>query len=183
MLLAGASGSGKSTVLRTLAGLLDPSAGDIAGRAEAPVRPGARGLLLQQPLHALIGETIGRDTAFGPENVGLDREAIQQRVTAALRAAAVDLDADRACLEASGGQQQRVALAGALALGPDALLLDEPTSMLDADAAAAVRSAVIEAASGRRLVVAEHRIGPWLEHVDRLVVLGPRARILADGPP
>lgn len=183
VLLAGSSGSGKSTVLRALAGLLDASTGDLEGQQRDPTRPGERGMLLQQPLHALVGASIGRDAAFGPENIALPRPAIQDRVTGAMRDAAVDLDADRMCLDASGGQQQRIALAGALALEPDALLLDEPTSMLDAQAAAAVRRAVLAAVGERTLVVAEHRIEPWLEHVDRLVVLGPQARILADGPP
>src|SRR5699024_7481841 len=83
---------------------------------------------------------------------------IQRRVTAALDAAHVDLEASRAPLEASGGQQQRLALAGSLALGPSALLLDEPTSMLDADTAAAVREAIVDTSAGRTLVIAAHRI-------------------------
>src|SRR5699024_5631932 len=146
-------------------------------------RPGERGLLLQNPLDALIAATVGREAAFGPENAALPREEIQRRVTAALDAAHVDLEASRAPLEASGGQQQRLALAGSLALGPSALLLDEPTSMLDADTAAAVREAIVDTSAGRTLVIAEHRIAPWLDHVDRLVLLGEQARILADGPP
>lgn len=183
VLLAGASGSGKSTVLTALAGLLDTTGGDLTGTATAPARPGERGLLLQNPVHALVGETVGRDAAFGPENIGAERAEIQRRVTEALRGAAVDLDARARCLDASGGQQQRIALAGALALSPGALLLDEPTSMLDAAAAEHVRGAVLAAVHGRTLVVAEHGVGPWLDHVDRLVVLGPQAKVLADGPP
>ncbi len=183
MLLAGASGSGKSTLLRALAGLLDPESGEGSGLPRAPERPGERGLLLQNPAHALVAATIGRDAAFGPENAALERPEIHRRAAAALAAARVDLDPDRAPLDTSGGQQQRIALAGALALGPDLLLLDEPTSMLDADTAAQVRRAVLDAAAGRTLVVAEHRLGPWLPHVDRLIVLGPQARILADGDP
>src|SRR5699024_434666 len=183
VLLTGPSGSGKSTVLRALAALLDEESGELAGNAPGPARPGERGLLLQNPLDALIAATVGREAAFGPENAALPREEIQRRVTAALDAAHVDLEASRAPLEASGGQQQRLALAGSLALGPSALLLDEPTSMLDADTAAAVREAIVDTSAGRTLVIAEHRIAPWLDHVDRLVLLGEQARILADGPP
>lgn len=183
VLLAGASGSGKSTVLTALAGLLDETTGELTGAVRSAERPGERGLLLQNPVHALVGDTVGRDAAFGPENVGMPREGIQAHVTRALQDAAVDVDATRRCLDASGGQQQRIALAGSLALSPGALLLDEPTSMLDPFAAERVRTAVLEAARDRTLVLAEHRVGPWLEHVDRLVVLGPQARILADGPP
>ncbi|WP_253705423.1 ATP-binding cassette domain-containing protein [Brachybacterium sp. P6-10-X1] len=180
VLLAGASGSGKSTVLRALAGLLDPETGEGTGAPGAPDRPGAHGLLLQNPADALVAASIRRDVAFGPENAALPRPAIRQRVAAALPAARVDLDPERAPLETSGGQQQRIALAGALALGPEVLLLDEPTSLLDAETAEQVRSAILATAEDRTLVLAEHRIEPWLPHADRLVVLGPQARILLD---
>lgn len=185
MLLAGASGSGKSTVLRALAGLLDEEDGEGAGLLPPPQRPGERGLLLQNPAHALVAATIARDTAFGPENAGLERPEIRARAEAALDAAQVRIDPSRAPLDASGGQQQRVALAGALALDPELLLLDEPTSMLDADTAALVREAVLSACarSGSTLVVAEHRLEPWIPHMDRLVVLGAQAEVLADGAP
>jgi energy-coupling factor transporter ATP-binding protein EcfA2/energy-coupling factor transporter transmembrane protein EcfT len=183
VLLAGASGSGKSTVLRALAGLLDPEDGQGEGLLPAPERPGERGLLLQNPVHALVGATIGRDAAFGPENAALPRPALQEHARRALAAARVDLDPSRAPLDASGGQQQRIALAGSLALDPELLLLDEPTSMLDAPTAEQVRAAILDAAGEATLVVAEHRIEPWLPHADRLIVLGPQARVLADGPP
>lgn len=183
VLLAGASGSGKSTVLRALAGLLDEEAGELTGSTPGPARPGERGLLLQNPVDALVAATVGREAAFGPENAALPREEIQARTTAALDAAMVDLPSGRAPLDASGGQQQRLALAGSLALDPSVLLLDEPTSMLDGDTAAAVRASILATAAGRTLVVAEHRLAPWLDHVDRLIVLGEQARIMADGPP
>lgn len=183
VLLAGASGSGKSTVLRALAGLLDEETGEGSGLVPPPERPGERGLLLQNPTHALLAATIARDAAFGPENAALPRPEIHRRASDALASARVDLDPSRAPLDVSGGQQQRIALAGALALRPDLLLLDEPTSMLDAATAQEVRTAILEAAEERTLVLAEHHLEPWLPHVDRLVVLGPQARILADGDP
>lgn len=183
VLLAGASGSGKSTVLRALAGLLDDQAGDLEGQADPPVRPGERGLLLQNPANAMVAATVGRDAAFGPENAALARPTIHARAAEALDAARVDVDSGREPLATSGGQQQRIALAGALALEPDVLLLDEPTSMLDGPTADAVRQAILEAASGRTLVVADHRLEAWLPHVDRLVILGEQATILADGDP
>lgn len=183
VLLAGASGSGKSTVLRALAGLLDPEDGEGTGLLEPPRRAGERGLLLQNPAHALVAASIDRDVAFGPENAAEPRPGIHERVSAALEAAQVGIDERRAPLETSGGQQQRIALAGSLALDPQLMLLDEPTSMLDAATAEAVREAVLEAAGTATLVVAEHHLQPWLPHVDRLVVLGPQAQVLADGEP
>ena len=183
VLLAGASGSGKSTVLRALAGLLDEESGEGTGLLPPPSRPGEVGLLLQNPAHALVGATIFRDVAFGPENAALPRPEIVRRVTEALAAAQAGLDPRRDPFAVSGGQQQRIALAGGLALRPDLLLLDEPTSMLDDETAERVREAILAAAGGAGLVIAEHRLGPWLPHVDRLVVLGEQARVLADGEP
>ena len=158
MLLAGASGSGKSTVLRALAGLLDEESGEGAGLPAPPTRPGETGLLLQNPAHALVAATIFRDVAFGPENAALGRAEIRRRVSQALAAARVGIDPSRAPLDASGGQQQRIALAGTLALDPDLLLLDEPTSMLDPATAQQVREAILEAAPGATLVIAEHHL-------------------------
>src|SRR5699024_3033067 len=96
VLLTGPSGSGKSTVLRALAGLLDEESGELAGSAPGPARPGERGLLLQNPLDALIPATGGRGPAFGPENPALPREEIQRPVTAPLDAAHVAVGAGRA---------------------------------------------------------------------------------------
>ncbi|MCG7308760.1 ABC transporter ATP-binding protein, partial [Brachybacterium sp. ACRRE] len=183
VLLTGPSGGGKSTVLRALTGLLDTSTGDLAGDATGPTRPGERGLLLQQPLHALIGGSVGRDAAFGPENAALDREEIQRRVTSALHAARVGLDAATSPWDLSGGQQQRLALAGSLALDPGALLLDEPLSMLDRPTAREVRAAILDAVGDRTLVVADHDADGWAPHVDRVIVLGAQAHVLADGAP
>ncbi|MFY0409010.1 ATP-binding cassette domain-containing protein [Solicola sp. PLA-1-18] len=171
VLLAGPSGSGKSTVLRALAGVLTDSVpGDADGEV---VRDGVAGLLLQNPGDSVVAATVGRDVAFGPENAAVPRPEIWRRVHAALDAVDLGLPVDHPTRAMSGGQLQRLALCGVLALGPDALLLDEPTSMLDAASAAAVREAVVAAAdaTGATLVVVEHRLAPWLEHVHRVLVL------------
>jgi energy-coupling factor transporter ATP-binding protein EcfA2/energy-coupling factor transporter transmembrane protein EcfT len=188
VLLAGASGSGKSTLLRALAGLLDETVGDLGGAVtldgrDPQDRPGAVGLLLQDPRDGVVAEHVGRDVAFGPENRALARPDVQARVLAALDAVSFPYDADRATAALSGGEGARLALAGALALGPEVLLLDEPTAMLDAAAAGQVRDAVRDAAdaAGLTLVVAEHQLGPWLHVCTRLVVLD-RGKVLADGP-
>ncbi|WP_432513043.1 ATP-binding cassette domain-containing protein [Kineococcus sp. SYSU DK001] len=189
VLLVGPSGAGKSTVLRALAGLLDDqvdAVGDVRldGRAAAP---GEIGLLVQDPLDAVVAETAGRDTAFGPENAGLDRAATWRRVARAHRAARFTAGRDREVATLSGGERQRLALAGTLAADPAVLLLDEPTSMLDAPTAAAVRAAVLDAvrdpARTRSLVVVDHDLAGWAPHVDRVVVLGADGRVAADGPP
>lgn len=182
MLLTGPSGSGKSTVLRALAGVLTDSVpGEPAGEV---VGDGVAGLLLQNPGDSVVAATVGRDVAFGPENAGVPRPEIWRRVHAALGAVDLGLPTDHPTRAMSGGQLQRLALCGVLALGPDALLLDEPTSMLDAASADAVRRAVVAAAdaTGATLVVVEHRLGPWLDHVDRVVVLDG-GRLVADTDP
>lgn len=179
-LLAGASGSGKSTVLLALAGLLDPQSGELSGSvAGGDLRP----LVLQQPEDSVVASTVSRDIAFGPENLALPRAEIHRRVDEVHAALVPDVPATAGTFETSGGQLQRVSLAGALALGADVLLLDEPVAMLDAESARAVRAQVAAAAPGRTLVIAEHDLAPWLDLADRLVVLGPQARIIADGPP
>jgi energy-coupling factor transport system ATP-binding protein len=179
VLLVGPSGAGKSTLLYGLAGALGSTiAGELSGTAEVG---GRLGLLLQNPADAVVAERMGRDVAFGPENAGLDRDQIWSRVDTALEAVDLTYGRDHFTSALSGGEQQRLALAGVLAMQPDLLLLDEPTSMLDAPTSASVRDAIVGAAGNRTLVVVEHRIEPWLEHVDRVIVLGAGGVVVSDG--
>ncbi|MCW2824250.1 MAG: transporter ATP-binding protein [Aeromicrobium sp.] len=179
VLLVGPSGAGKSTLLHGLAGALGTTiAGDLEGSAEVD---GRLGLLLQNPADAIVAERMGRDVAFGLENAALPRDAIWPRVDAALEAVGLAYGRDHLTGALSGGEQQRLALAGVLAMRPDLLLLDEPTSMLDSDTATTVRDAIITAAAGRTMIVVEHRIEPWLPHVDRVVVLSSGGEIMSDG--
>ncbi|MEO7069963.1 MAG: ABC transporter ATP-binding protein, partial [Nostocoides sp.] len=191
LLLAGPSGSGKSTLLRALGGLLEVAdAGEGSGTvtidgAEAGSRPGAVGLVLQEPGAGVVAATIGRDVAFGPENVGLPRHAMPARVRTAVDTVRLGKPLDTPTGALSGGQTQRLAIAGALALEPTVLLLDEPTAMLDAENAAAVRATVEQVADRHHLttVVVEHLLGPWVDFADRLLVLDADGRIAADGAP
>ncbi|WP_374970776.1 ATP-binding cassette domain-containing protein [Terrabacter sp. BE26] len=191
VLLAGPSGSGKSTLLRALAGLLlTADAGDqsgsvsVGGHAPQEV-PGEVGLVLQDPGAGVVASSLGRDVAFGLENVSLPRERMRPRVEAVLREVGLTMSPDSSPTTLSGGESQRLALAGALAMEPSALLLDEPTAMLDAATGAEVRSVVAEvvARRGLTLVVVEHRLDGWLDLVDRLVVLDASGTVVADGEP
>ena len=191
VLLVGPSGSGKSTLLRAIAGLLlTADVGELAGRvsiAGSPPQdsPGQVGLLLQDPTAGLVAGTVGRDVAFGLENTGVPRPEMPHRVRRALEAASFHYGEGRRVDTLSGGETQRLALAGALVMHPRVLLLDEPTSMLDEESSARVREAVLGSvhATGSTLVVVEHRLGPWVPHMDRCVVLDPAGRVVADGPP
>jgi energy-coupling factor transport system permease/ATP-binding protein len=191
VLLAGPNGSGKSTLLRALAGLLlTADTGDLSGTVTVDGReplsiPGQVALLLQDPTAAVVAERVGRDVAFGPENLGLERREIWRRVHTALDAVGFPYGVDHPTSALSGGESQRLALAGALALEPQVVLLDEPTSMLDPQSAEDVRRSVLDVVRGRgaTMVVAEHRIQPWLDVVDRLLVLDEHGDLVADGDP
>ncbi|WP_435200919.1 ATP-binding cassette domain-containing protein [Janibacter sp. GS2] len=190
VLLVGPSGAGKSTLLRALAGLLlTVDSGDLTGSvhldgAVPGERPGAVGLVLQEPGSGTVSATIGRDVAFGLENIALPAEEMPPRVARALSLVGLDhLPLDTPTHTLSGGQTQRLALAGSLALQPSLLLLDEPTAMLDDVTAAEVRDAVIASGQGLTTVLVEHRIAPWVDLVDRLVVVGRDGRVRHDGPP
>ena len=192
VLLVGPSGSGKSTLLRAIAGLLETAdAGDLAGSvavdgAQPGSRPGAVGLVLQEPGAGVVAASVGRDVAFGPENVRMPPDGIRSMVTDALAAVGLgDLALDTPTSALSGGQTQRLALAGTLALDPAVILLDEPTAMLDPESAQEVRDAVAALTSrpgAPTLVVVEHVLGPWVDLVERLVVLSDDGRVVADGP-
>ena len=188
VLLAGVSGAGKSTLLRAFAGVLeDHTPGQLSGEVTVGGLPAAAGrgdvvLVGQQPFDSIVAETVGRDVAFGPENLGLPVAEIHDRTTEALELVDFPFRPGHPTAALSGGQAQRLALAGALAMKPDVLLLDEPGAMLDVPSATRLREAVndVVASTGATLVVADHDIAGWNGIVERLVVIDS-GRVLADG--
>ncbi|MEF8841888.1 MAG: ABC transporter ATP-binding protein [Haloarculaceae archaeon] len=187
LLLTGANGSGKTTLVRHFNGLLEPDEGSVVvdGQpvGEAPVRARTHvGMVFQDPRDAFVSATVGADVAFGPENLGLVRSEIDRRVSESL--AAVNLDGrEEARIDGlSGGEQARVAIAGALAMEPDHLVLDEPFAGLDWPA----RQSVMEHlrglhADGVGAIVVTHDLRD-LGWADRVVVMR-EGRIAADGSP
>ena len=176
--LIGPSGSGKSTLLHALVGALGNSiAGEVGGVAEVG---GTLGLLTQNSRP--VANTMGRDVAFGLENAGLAREEIWQRVDEALHEMGLDYGRAHPADALSGGETQRLGLAGILAMRPNVLLLDEPTAMLDELTAADVREYVKKVVdqTGATVVVVEHKIGPWLDFVDQVIVLNEGSLDSAD---
>ncbi|PAU91706.1 ABC transporter ATP-binding protein [Kocuria sp. WN036] len=191
VLLLGPSGAGKSTLLHALAGVLHDDDGQSAsgellldGMPPEQAR-GRAGLVQQDPESQVVLSRIGDDTAFGLENLAVPREQIWPRVRAALDDVGLDLPLDHSTAALSGGQKQRLALAGAVAMSPGLLLLDEPTANLDPAGVRQVRDAVVSCLdrSGATLVVVEHRVAVWAEVVDRVVVLGRDGGITHDGAP
>ena len=139
--LIGHTGSGKSTLAQHLNGLLEPTSGRVLVDGEDINQKGARrralrfrvGLVFQYPEHQLFEETVFKDIAFGPKNMGLTGQQVDQRVREAMAQVGLDFEEmkDRSPFELSGGQMRRVALAGVLAMQPRVLVLDEPTAGLD----------------------------------------------------
>ena len=189
VLLLGPSGAGKSTLLAALAGLLPEDSGEQEGTVEIdgldPRKARERvGIVFQDPEAQLVMARCGDDVAFGLENRGTPTNEIWPRVDEALRRVGFPYHRDRLTAALSGGEQQRLALAGALALRPALLLLDEPTANLDPAGAALVRQAVADALDAdTTLILVEHRVAEALPLVDRVVVLEPGGGVRADGPP
>ncbi|WJK43383.1 ABC transporter ATP-binding protein [Solwaraspora sp. WMMA2056] len=191
VLLLGPSGAGKSTLLAAMAGLLPADSGEQAGTVGVdgldPRKARDRvGIVFQDPQTQLVMARSGDDVAFGLENRGVPAPEIWPRVDAALARVGFRYGRDRPTAALSGGEQQRLALAGALALRPDLLLLDEPTANLDPAGADLVRDAIAGALADdddTTLVIVEHRVAQALPLVDRVVVLEPGGGVRADGPP
>ena len=193
VLLLGASGAGKSTLMHALAGLTGPD-GAISGEQEGTLlvdgRPADRGrglvgLVSQDPDSQLVMARAGDDVAFGLENLGVDPDRIWPRVAHALDAVGFPYGPRHSTGALSGGEKQRLVVAGALAMRPRLLLLDEPTANLDPEGAALVRGVLqrLLAETEATLVLVEHRVAGVVDLVDRVVVLEPGGGVVADGPP
>ena len=205
VLLLGASGIGKSTILEGAAGLIgsdiilksdsndknsnssshnvlveDEDGGVSEGAVfvdDVPVNKarGRVGLVLQDPEAQAIFQRLGDNVAFGPENMNVPRKEIWNIVDESLKEVGLDgLQLHRSTAHLSGGQMQRLALAGALAMKPSVLLLDEPTANLDPDGVEQIVSAVGKVLDDTHatMVLVEHHAQPWIDLIDRVIVLG-----------
>lgn len=205
VLLLGASGIGKSTILEGAAGLIgsdiilksdsndknsnssshnvlveDEDGGVSEGAVlvdDVPVHKarGRVGLVLQDPEAQAIFQRLGDNVAFGPENMNVPRKEIWNIVDESLKEVGLDgLQLHRSTAHLSGGQMQRLALAGALAMKPSVLLLDEPTANLDPDGVEQIVSAVGKVLDDTHatMVLVEHHAQPWIDLIDRVIVLG-----------
>ncbi|WP_440770215.1 energy-coupling factor ABC transporter ATP-binding protein [Natronorubrum sp. DTA28] len=188
VVLAGANGSGKTTLLRHCNGLLTPDSGTVLVN-ETPVSDdliAARssvGMVFQHPRDQFVAATVGADVAFGPENLGLAREEIDRRVGASLEAVNLAGREDERIDQLSGGEQSRVAIAGALAMEPTHLVLDEPFTGLDDPARRSVLSR-LEAlvADGTGILLATHDLRDVVGLADRIVAMRDGRVVVDDSP-
>ena len=187
--LAGMNGSGKSTLAKLLNGLYVPTDGevlidDISTKDEKntfEIRRKA-GMVFQNPDNQMVATIIEDDVAFGPENIGLPREEIIERVDYALKAVGMDEFRTRTASKLSGGQKQRVAIAGVLAMRPDILILDEATSMLDPKGRREVMDIAKELnEQGITIINITHNMEEAVIS-DRVIVLR-KGRLVIDAPP
>lgn len=190
--LVGHTGSGKSTLVQHLNGLLKPTSGEVLVDGEdlnAPKADRRRirqkvGLVFQYAEYQLFEETVAKDIAFGPKNQGIAGEELQARVREALEL--VELDAaiaERSPFELSGGQMRRVAIAGVVAMHPSVLILDEPTAGLDPKG----RDSILEMIAGlhRRgttIVMVSHSMDDVARFATRVAVMGRGKLLAADTP-
>lgn len=192
--LIGHTGSGKSTLVQHLNGLLLPSSGkitvdglDIADKAtdRRAIRRKV-GLVFQYPENQLFEETVEKDIAFGPRNLGLDEAEIDRRVKDAMRKVALDYDAlhERSVFELSGGQMRRVAIAGVLAMEPRTLVLDEPCAGLDPRGREEILGLIrdLHRDTGATIVMVSHSMDDVASLAERVIVMN-HGKVAMDGAP
>jgi cobalt/nickel transport system ATP-binding protein len=193
VVLLGANGSGKSTLLKLLDGIVSPSGGTMRamGRDVSAVAGGQDayrfhrevGLVFQDPDIQLFSATVRDDVAFGPLQLGLPKDQMRATVDRALAQMEITHLADRAPFELSGGEKKRAAIASVLSLGPEVLLLDEPTAALDPRTKWVLVNLIRKLGEGgKTLVTATHELDIVPIISTRVVVLGENRRVLADGP-
>lgn len=192
--VAGHTGSGKSTLMQHLNGLLKPSKGqvvvddiDINGKGSAGITARRSvGMVFQYPEHQLFEETIFADIAFGPKNFGLDETEITSRVQAAMEFVKLDYKKykDMSPFALSGGQMRRVAIAGIIALQPRYLVLDEPTAGLDPQAKRDLLNNIRQLydKGDTTVIMVSHNMDDIMGLAQRVIVLN-NGEIAADGRP
>ena len=181
--LLGHTGSGKTTLVQHLNGLIKPTEGkvivdglDISEKGTSLLEVRRKvGLVFQYPEYQLFEETVAKDIAFGPKNLGLNTEEIDQRVRTAMEKVGLDYEeiADRSPFELSGGQMRRVAIAGVLAMQPKVLVLDEPTAGLDPAGRRSILEMIrqLHAAGGLTVIMVSHSMDDISTLATRLIVM------------
>lgn len=190
--LAGHTGSGKSTLVQHLNGLIRPQEGsvralglDLSNKKDAAAVKAKVGVVFQYPERQLFAETVAQDVAFGPHNLSLPQDEVDRRVESSLLRVGLDLSTvgDKSPFELSGGQQRRVAFAGVLAMEPEVLVLDEPMAGLDPAARRDFLGLIGRLhREGLTVVMVSHSMDDLANCCDRIVVMNEGA-VFAEGTP
>ena len=192
--IIGHTGSGKSTLVQQLNGLLRPDSGKITVGEVCITDPSTKmtevrrkvGLVFQYPEYQLFEETVAKDVAFGPKQVGITGEELERVVADSIRLTGLDYEEvkERSPFELSGGQKRRVAIAGVLAMKPEILILDEPTAGLDPSAHRDVLNLIrrIHRQEDMTILLVSHNMGDIAELADRVLVMN-RGRLVMNGTP
>ena len=191
--IIGHTGSGKSTLIQHLNGLLKPTSGRVLYEGQDIWESKERtretrfhvGLVFQYPEYQLFEETAYKDIAFGPKNMGLDQDEIGRRVRAAARFAGLDEGLlEKSPFDLSGGQKRRVAIAGVIAMEPSVLILDEPTAGLDPVGVEEILGNIRDyhQAKNATIIIVSHSMEEMARTVDRIVVVND-GRIPFSGAP
>lgn len=190
----GHTGSGKSTLVQHLNGLLKPDAGQVAvddinlAGKDATAKKARQlvGMVFQYPEHQIFAETVYEDIAFGPRNRGFQPEKVDKQVREAMAFVGLDFEtfAKRSPFQLSGGQMRRVAIAGVVAMNPDYLVLDEPSAGLDPRSRNAVFKEImaLHQSRGIAIVLVTHSMEEAVKYAKRLLVIN-QGKILFDGNP
>ena len=190
----GHTGSGKSTLMQQLNGLLRPDSGKITVGEVCITDPSTKmtevrrkvGLVFQYPEYQLFEETVAKDVAFGPKQVGMTGEKLDRVVEESIRLTGLDYEEvkERSSFELSGGQKRRVAIAGVLAMKPEILILDEPTAGLDPSAHRDVLELIrrIHRKERMTILLVSHNMGDVAELADRVLVMN-RGKLVMNGTP
>lgn len=190
----GHTGSGKSTLMQQLNGLLRPDSGKITVGEVCITDPSNKmtevrrkvGLVFQYPEYQLFEETVAKDVAFGPKQVGITGEELDRVVEESIRLTGLDYEEvkERSPFELSGGQKRRVAIAGVLAMKPEILILDEPTAGLDPSAHRDVLNLIrrIHRKERMTILLVSHNMGDIAELADRVLVMN-RGKLVMNGTP
>ncbi len=192
--LIGHTGSGKSTLIQHLNGLLKPTSGKIVVNGLDLTSKGIKlnairkkvGLVFQYPEYQLFEETVEKDVAFGPMNLGLSESEISSRVKEAIELVGLDYEAikDKSPFELSGGQKRRVAIAGVLSMNPEVLILDEPTAGLDPRGRDEILGQIKKLHVDKEITVilVSHSMEDIAKMADRLIVMD-KGQVALDGKP
>lgn len=191
--LVGHTGSGKSTLVQHLNGLMEPTEGEILYDGVDYRKKGniatlrqKVGLVFQYPEYQLFEETIANDIAYGPKNLGLSDEEVEERVRRAMGKVGLDYDekGEQSPFALSGGQKRRVAIAGILAMEPEVLVLDEPTAGLDPRGSREILEEIrgIFESTGTTIVLVSHSMEEVARLASRVIVMD-RGRVHMDGTP